>query len=527
MKKISFSKILGSLIISLSLIIGRVIDKYESIRYLFVEKYFISNIFDFLFHFIIWYLILSIIFKYLDKKMYIKNKAYDFIFNKHPLIMITLFLFILGIPILITFYPGPVQWDGMWQLNYYSNILPWSNHHPVFSTFILGTVQKIGSLLINDNFGVFLFTFSQYICSCYILASIIDFQNKLGASDVIKIMTFIFFAISPSWYLYAYTFMKDTSYYLIFIIFFINYIKFYYNDISKSSIISLLISSLLLLLIRSNGIYVVSISMLTLLFLKKDYKKISCCFIMLFFITQLLLNYIIKVNNIEKTNIRETLSIPVQQITRYSIYNKLMEEERELLNKLFVYDEDELALIYDKDNSDPIKASLFIDTKSDMQYFINLWWTLLKKDPITYLDATLNNTYGYFYPYKEDVKESIGYFRIVENDNINKGKYNFYMPKKYKKFRENFEENFYNIRRSEYIKFIYNTGTYFIILIILLCYSVYIKRYDYLIIAVPLLMTYAFCILSPVNAYLRYMNPIIVCLPIYLALITSKKYNKD
>ena len=192
-----------------------------------------------------------------------------------------------------------------------------------------------------------------------------------------------------------------------------------------------------------------------------------------------------------------------------------------------MYDENDFAENYNPDISDPIKESLVIETKSDLKDFLSLWWSLLKKDPVTYIDATLNNTYGYFYPYKEDVKESIGYFRVVNNKRINKGNFDFYMNKRYKKFRKGFEECFYQLRRSKYIRFIYNTGTYFIILVIILGYSIYIKRRDYLVISIPLLLTYAFCILSPVNAYLRYMNPIIVSLPIMISLVTSTKYNKN
>ena len=527
MKKISIPILITSFIISLSLVVGNTIETFESIKYLFYKEYIISNIVDFIVHLVVWYLIISFIYKNVNKKTKFKNKAYDFIFNKHPLSMITIILFIIGLPILITFYPGPVQWDGMWQLNYYSGVLPWSNHHPIFSTFVLGTIEKIGSILVNDNFGIFLFTFPQYVLSCYIFANIIDFQNKLDTSDIIKLLTFLFFALSPSWYLYAYTFMKDTSYYLIFIIFFINYIKFFYNDINRTNIIIFLISSILLMLIRSNGIYVVSVSMLSLLILKRDHKVISLSFIVFYFLTQLIINSVINLNGIEKTNIRETLSIPVQQVARYSIFNELTEEEKKVIDKLFIYDEDDFAKLYNKDISDPIKEGLFIESKSDLKDFLNLWLNMLKKDPLTCIDATLNNTYGYFYPYKEDVKESIGYFRVVDNKAINKGNFDFYMKKKYKHFRKEFEETFYKIRRSKYFKFIYNTGTYFIILVIILGYCAFIKRFDYWIISIPLLLTYAFCILSPVNAYLRYMNPLIVCLPILLSLVTSKKYNKD
>ena len=291
MKKISFAALLTSFIISLSFIIGSTIENYGSIRYLVDSNHFVGNFIDFLVHFLVWYFIVVAVFRILRRKITINNKAFKFIFNDHPLLMVFILLFLIGLPIVITFYPGPVQWDGMWQLNYYSGVLPWSNHHPIFSTFILGTFQKIGSIVVDDNFGIFLFTFTQYTLSCFIFANIIDFQNKLGTSDVIKLLTFLFFSLSPSWYLYAYTFMKDTSYYLIFIIFFINYIKFFYNESDKKSIITLLISSLFLILIRNNGIYVVSVSLLALCFLKPDYKKTSISFVILFFICQPAFNF--------------------------------------------------------------------------------------------------------------------------------------------------------------------------------------------------------------------------------------------
>ena len=124
-------------------------------------------------------------------------------------------------------------------------------------------------------------------------------------------------------------------------------IKKYYNLINFITF---------LILIRNNGIYVVSVSFLALCFLKSDYKKTSISFVVLFFIVQLILNTIIKINGIEPSNIRETLSIPVQQIARYTIYNNLTEEEKEKISKVFMYDENDFALNYNPDISDPIKG---------------------------------------------------------------------------------------------------------------------------------------------------------------------------
>ena len=64
------------------------------------------------------------------------------------------FLFILcWLPYLVIFYPGSVPYDGYLQLNMFYGIDPATNHHPWFSTLVMGSLHWIGGH-VSDNFGV-------------------------------------------------------------------------------------------------------------------------------------------------------------------------------------------------------------------------------------------------------------------------------------------------------------------------------------------------------------------------------------
>ena len=68
---------------------------------------------------------------------------------------------------------------------------------------------------------------------------------------------------------------------------------------------------------------------------------------------------------------------------------------------------------------------------------------------------------------------------------------------------------------------IYNTGIYSWVLLLIIGFIIYQKKYKYLLTSIPVLFMLVFCFLSPVNAYLRYMNPVIVVLPILLGVSLS------
>lgn len=528
MKKLSKVGIILSFILTTCFLFGYSIKKFHVIDSLFYKKNIIKTFFAFIILLVLIYILLIIIFKLLDKISNNKekgNKLYNFIFEKNPLLITFIIFFIFSIPFIIFYYPGPVHWDGLQELNYFYKIDAFSNHHPVFPTLIMGLSMKLGRLIYNDNLGIFLYTFPQLMFSCFTFAYILKFMKDIKTSKIIRVLTFIFFLFNPVWYVNGYTIVKDTYYYLFFIWFLIYYYKFYLDN-SKKNTYLLFLFSMLVILFRNNGIYIVIASLIPYLF-KKNLRKKAVSFILIFILFQFSYNKSLDYFKIRPSNIRETLSVPIQQTARYIKYydKQLSKKERNYVENLYRMSIKEIKKKYQPELSDPVKFPWKVNDKKELIEYFKFWFKCFKKHPKVYVDSFLENYYGYFYPLKKDYKDGVAWFIVVYNKRVNTGYFDLHYLKTFKTER-NFITNFTNkLKVTKGIGLIYNTGVYTWVLLILIGYTLYKKRYTNLIFSIPILLTLAFCFLSPVNAYLRYMNPIIVTIPVYLA-ICLKKNNK-
>lgn len=528
MKKLSKVGIILSFILTTCFLFGYTIKKFHVIDSLFYKKNIIKTFFAFIILLVLIYILLIIIFKLLDKISNNKekgNKLYNFIFEKNPLLITFIIFFFFSIPFIIFYYPGPVHWDGLQELNYFYKIDAFSNHHPVFPTLIMGLSMKLGRIIYNDNLGIFLYTFPQLMFSCFTFAYILKFMKDIKTSKIIRVLTFIFFLFNPVWYVNGYTIVKDTYYYLFFIWFLIYYYKFYLDN-SKKNTYLLFLFSMLVILFRNNGIYIVIASLIPYLF-KKNLRKKAVSFILIFILFQFSYNKSLDYFKIQPSNIRETLSVPIQQTARYIKYydKQLSKKERNYVENLYRMSIKEIKKKYQPELSDPVKFPWKVNDKKELIEYFKFWFKCFKKHPKVYVDSFLENYYGYFYPLKKDYKDGVAWFIVVYNKRVNTGYFDLHYLKTFKTER-NFITNFTNkLKVTKGIGLIYNTGIYTWMLLILIGYTLYKKRYTNLIFSIPILLTLAFCFLSPVNAYLRYMNPIIVTIPVYLA-ICLKKNNK-
>ena len=116
---------------------------------------------------------------------------------------------------LIVFYPGVTFNDGMRQLHSFYRDIQWANHDPVFATAILGTCVKLGSSLINDNFGFFLFSFLVTAISLLVFYYMYKTMEKLKANKVVVTSSIIYFSLLPIIRLYIITLCKDTLFALM------------------------------------------------------------------------------------------------------------------------------------------------------------------------------------------------------------------------------------------------------------------------------------------------------------------------
>ena len=108
---------------------------------------------------------------------------------------------------------------------------------------------------------------------------------------------------------------------------------------------------------------------------------------------------VLNILEIPNTSIREMLSIPFQQTARYVKYHSadVTEKEKKNIDKILNYDT--LAERYNPILSDKVKNEYNkYATNDDLKNYFESWLNMLFKHPMTYINATVSNVYGYFYP---------------------------------------------------------------------------------------------------------------------------------
>ena len=137
---------------------------------------------------------------------------------------------------------------------------------------------------------------------------------------------------------------------------------------------------------------------------------------------------------------------------------------------------------------------------------------MFKKHPLTYVEATINNTYGYFYPFSTKWYIYYKYTPIIKEHGID------YHYNNLTNLRTNLS-NYGNIfPYIPIIGLIVNIGFSNYILIFMLFYLIYKKKYKEMCYLFPSFVLTLVCIASPVNTYFRYALPTIFAMPVMISM---------
>jgi hypothetical protein len=220
-------------------------------------------------------------------------------------------------------------------------------------------------------------------------------------------------------------------------------------------------------------------------------------------------------------SIREMLSIPFQQTARYSKYHgdELSLEDVEIIDKVLGYKD--LANRYDPELADPVKNKFNkYTTDEELKAYFGVWFDGLLKHPGTYIDATVENIYGYFYPEKQDWYIYYKFDKRILADGFD---YSFNSLEELRDGLKNFGVAYSKIPVIGLIANIaFNTWLVFIFFM----YVVYKKDYKMMVIYMPALVSILVCVASPANTYFRYALPYILSMPIMIATVLDIKYKK-
>lgn len=533
-KQKNFFKIV-SIILSIFMVVGESFKVVGSFNLILKNGLFITlSILKLIGFYLLFYFLLNTLFNKLKKYKFKTNtgKIYEFIFEKHPFILPFIILLICYLPYIVAYYPGILSPDPSNQIKQFFHIetkyLDYSvlldenvyitNHHPVLHTCLLGGLAKIGDILGNVNFGIFLYSIIQIVTVISTLSFTIKYMKKLNTPKIIRIITLLIYALVPVFPFYSLSVVKDVIFSCLVIIYSIkifDIIKF--DIIKKYEIILMIILMILIMMFRNNGIYVILLSMPFLIIFSKKIRKINL--IILFVSLAVYLSYskiLLPTLKITPGSIREVLSIPFQQTARYVKYyeDELTLDERNKIDKILGIDD--LGSRYNPIKADPVKNEFNkYATKEDLKNYFGVWLNGFFKRPVVYLEATINNTYGYFYPNDTSWYIYYNYDKRLKDSNID---YHYNGLSNFRKILSGYGTSFPYI---PFIGMIVNIAFCNWIVLIICFFLMKLKKYKYLIWLFPTISLILVCFASPVNTYFRYALGIVFGIPIMISIFIN------
>lgn len=533
-----------SLILAFFMIFGNSFMLVSSTLLVFKNiGYFIISLLMYIGYYNLFLIIISYIFRFIDKNNYDevgnkKNNKIISLFKKHPFLFSVVFIIICWLPYIISFYPIILSPDPSYQIKQFFGIrtkyadysiliddnVVITNHHPVTHTALLGGCLKLGELMGNDNLGLFFYSIIQITFLVTTLAFSIYYMQKMNLKTKYLFGVLLLYALVPMFPLYAMSGVKDVIFgtlIFLYLIFLHNYIKVK-GDYKWWQYILIILLLILICLFRNNGIHTLILSLPFLLFVvRKKWKEILIVMICVFGFYGVFDKIVLPYFKITPGSIRETLSVPFQQTARLVKYHSddLTSEEIEVIDKILGYDD--LAERYNPELSDPVKNEYNkYATNEDLKEYFKVWFSGLIKHPGTYIEATMNNTYGYFYPEKTNWYVYYKYDDRIVEDGFS---YSYNSLGTLRNVLSNYAVCFPYI---PVIGLISNIGFNVWIILVLLTYAIYKKLYKNIVILSPVLALILVCILGPANTYFRYALPFIFAMPFIFAVFLEKQ-SKD
>ena len=460
------------------------------------------------------------------------------LFDKHPFLFSFIVIVICYLPYIIAYYPVIINYDAANQIKevmgihtrYMDSVVLLNpnvyitNFNPIIHTLLIGGLFKVGYLIGNVNFGMFLYSIVQLIIVISVFAYSIYYLNKIKVNKKLILIILGIYALVPLFPFYAMTAVKDVIFSSLILLYCIKlYDIMKYKQTTKQYILfSLLV--LLIILFRNNGIYTIVLSLPFAMILKKEIRK--PILIIFIFNIAMYIGYnkvLLPSLEIANTSIREMLSVPFQQTARYAKYygDEISDEDKKIIDKVLGYDD--LGERYEPDLSDKVKNKYNkYTTDEELKEYFQVWFKYLLKRPGVYIDATINNVYGYFYP--------------------NTSAWYIYTDLNHKRPEAGFDYHFNGLNGLRSILSAYgeafpyipilgtiaNIGMVVWIHILLLGMLIVNKMKKYIVLLLPAFSLILVCIVGPANTYFRYILPCVFALPsLILILYNELKTRKE
>lgn len=447
-------------------------------------------------------------------------------------IVLWLFMFLGYMPCYLSYFPGIMSYDSGWITRQALGIIPFDNFHPFLHTIIWTGCIKIEQMTGIPQLGLVIYSVGQALLVTALFTYIVYFMVRRNVNRSFVVITYLFYMLCPTIVVFSLITTKDILFgasVALLTILLLQIWEMKESAITGKTFFLFTAVGILSCLLRNNMIYaVIAAGIIIILLCKTIRKQMAACFFAIaavyFFTTGLIYPRML---GVQPGDVKEMLSVPFSQIARvYTMEpDKITEEEKQLILKY-----NPTAREYNELFADPVKDSFnseaFLENKKE---FFELWGALLKKAPLTYIEAFLTLNVPYWYP------EADGIRTYIETGNYS-SYYTFEYKNRFPRINGFYDmitantsyKNISGIMRWPLFRQFFSLSLPFWLLIIMAVSLAARGKKNWIVPFMPLFFLWLTYMLGPVSNF-RYIYPFTILYPVIVWYILGGKreYGKD
>lgn len=418
-------------------------------------------------------------------------------------------------------YPGNVTEDPFTQI---SEMLSgrYSNFNTFWHTMLFQSILSLGYRMFGDvNAAIAVFCIFQIFVIAFAFAYCLMTMYHYGIPRKILVFAYLVYAIVPYHIALSITIWKDVLFAAGILLTISAALRMMREIPVKYGMnhIVFVLGSLLMFVSRTNG-WIIYLLFCAAYFVNVGKnRKMLAMMGTLAVVGWVMLNPMLSVLQVSGSDIVESLSVPIQQISRVIADGRsLTEDETALLSK--VIDIEEVPELYTNWLSDPMKVEFRSKDQAYLEEhlpdFARLWWKLGRKYPMEYVKAWIDQTKGYW---------NAGYPYAMYSETVTDNPYGVEKATNGNPVAALFRLYFGLSRHIILFEPLHSIGLHVWILLLCCILNIVNRRKEF-VLSVPLLtIVIGLCLGSPVYCCFRYVYPLFASFPLIVstALFLPKK----
>lgn len=322
---------------------------------------------------------------------------------KNADILTFFFLLLCWLPVLLAVYPGFFVYDAQDEYLQVAS-RTFTTHHPLVHVLMLGgIICAVHKVTDSYNLGIACYMLVQMCVVAGGFTILLSYLRKKKTGRLLRVLSLLYFAFFPVIVMFTLCSAKDTIFTVALLMLLLSMLEMgiarerFFS--SKTEMAFFVLSALTMLLFRKNGIYAFALMIPVLLIYHKQYLKKMGTLLAVVVVSYFLISGgLAAALGAHETENQEILTVPIQQLARTYKFNKEIFTDEEIAILHEILPEEALAL-YNPKLSDPVKYRFQNGPyNADRWKYAELWLKIGLRKPLSYINAWLVNSYGFWYP---------------------------------------------------------------------------------------------------------------------------------